>query len=762
MLFVNPIAGIVALLYKNNSGFRKWANDIIKSIIDGLKSGWTNITEWIGNVKRTISKDINSLLAPIVKGIQEFSKPIIKVIQKICKDVGLILEVGFWLIWGPIRLLGQQIEKGIRKLWKWVQPYISKAVNTVGDIIGKLVGVIQGVWNNLNKITQKALNVFGKYIVDPIKSATNKARDAIDWLKNRTIDIFNVLSKATKKVFDTLKRYIINPINDAKNKVISLAKNIWDSIVNRFDSLCQETSKIWQKIRPMIITPITDTWHKVTKVVANLFDDVIKWWDRLKDGTVKKWDQMLSYVTGIPKKMGDALKNGAHWVGDGAKAIGNYMIGKIGDGVNGVIGGIDWVLDKVHAPKSVRLPKWKVPQFATGGTHGGGLMMVNDGEGPELIRHPSGKMEIPNGKNVIMHAEPGTQVLNHQQTKNFAQLIGIPMYANGIGNFFGGIWDGLKDIGEDVATAVAHPIKFVKKAIAKHVKLSATHPVLDIAIGGVRTMADGTMDWIKKVISKFGNKLLDFDGVGKMNAPSGSGVQRWKDLVIKALKANGLSTSEAMVAKILRQIATESGGNENARQPGTDPDGDGSGPALGLMQTKRNTFNAYKFPGHGNIFNGYDSLLAGLKYAKARYGSDLSFLGQGHGYANGGWADRPSIFGEIKNEPEVAINPKRGTADHLIVEAIQARAKEAPTSFSGKMMHFAAQAQQSRYQAVGVPYQANYAQTTQMVGQSTQNNGDIHFKIALDNGEIFKAQYPLHRAMQQHEIILEQAKGAGI
>ncbi|MGK9316011.1 UNVERIFIED_CONTAM: hypothetical protein QQF86_09500, partial [Melissococcus plutonius] len=86
------------------------------------------------------------------------------------------------------------------------------------------------------------------------------------------------------------------------------------------------------------------------------------------------------------------------------------------------------------------------------------------------------------------------------------------------------------------------------------------------------------------------------------------------------------------------------------------------------------------------IFDGYDNLLAALKYAKARYGSDLSFLGQGHGYANGGWADQPSIFGEIKNEPEVAINPKRNTADHLIVEAIQARAKTAPNSLSADMV----------------------------------------------------------------------------
>ena len=111
-----------------------------------------------------------------------------------------------------------------------------------------------------------------------------------------------------------------------------------------------------------------------------------------------------------------------------------------------------------------------------------------------------------------------------------------------------------------------------------------------------------------------------------------------------------------MVQKILRQINTESGGNPKAKQPGADPDGDGSGPALGLMQTKRSTFNANALPGHKNIFNGYDNILAGLNYARKRYGDNLSFLGNGHGYANGGLITRHQ-FAEIgeNNQPEMII-----------------------------------------------------------------------------------------------------------
>lgn len=103
-------------------------------------------------------------------------------------------------------------------------------------------------------------------------------------------------------------------------------------------------------------------------------------------------------------------------------------------------------------------------------------------------------------------------------------------------------------------------------------------------------------------------------------------------------------------------MTTESHGDPHARQPGSDPDGDGSGPALGLMQTKRGTFEANKFPGHGNLWNGFDNLLAALRYAKAKYGSSLYYLGQGHGYARGGIISKPEVatIGE-GNAPESII-----------------------------------------------------------------------------------------------------------
>lgn len=122
--------------------------------------------------------------------------------------------------------------------------------------------------------------------------------------------------------------------------------------------------------------------------------------------------------------------------------------------------------------------------------------------------------------------------------------------------------------------------------------------------------------------------------------PGGEGVERWRGTVKKVLRMLNLSTSQSMVDRVLRQINTESSGNPRAKQAGADPDGDGSGPAMGLMQTKRVTFDTYKRSANSDIFNGPDSIYAGLNYAKHRYGPSLYYLGQGHGYAKGG---RPTV-----------------------------------------------------------------------------------------------------------------------
>lgn len=255
--------------------------------------------------------------------------------------------------------------------------------------------------------------------------------------------------------------------------------------------------------------------------------------------------------------------------------------------------------------------------------------------------------------------------------------------------------------------------------------------------------------------NQFGKSF--FSGIAKMFAPfmedaggsgtgdpGGTSVRRWASDVKKALKMLGLSTSASMVNRVLRQINTESGGNPKAKQPGADPDGDGSGPALGLMQTKRSTFNHYRLPGHGNLWNGFDDILAGLNYAKHRYGSGLSFLGNGHGYANGGWG-KPgeiSFFNEVPGEPEIAINPQRPSSEQHIAEAMVARAKNNPNGFAAKALDVVTKAKR----------QVQSMQYTQ--SPSTSVGGNVNIYMEIDSKTVAKTTYPTTKLLLGKDIVI--------
>lgn len=252
------------------------------------------------------------------------------------------------------------------------------------------------------------------------------------------------------------------------------------------------------------------------------------------------------------------------------------------------------------------------------------------------------------------------------------------------------------------------------------------------------------------------------DGGGSANNPAGSGVNRWIPIIKQAARTMHVSLSDTMLHTILGLIQGESGGNASVNQQITDVNSfNGSGGAKGLIQFIQSTFDAYKMPGHGNIYSGYDQLLA--LFNDSNWQTDIHPYG-GWGpsgrrrYANGGWADKASIFGEVPGQPEVAINPKRDSADRLINEAIEARAKEAPNSVSAKIAGILHSAKQGAQSFLPECQFSGHAVKNILHSGETDSNGDLVVIVELDNGEIFKAQYPLHKAMQVQELVIEQAK----
>lgn len=194
----------------------------------------------------------------------------------------------------------------------------------------------------------------------------------------------------------------------------------------------------------------------------------------------------------------------------------------------------------------------------------------------------------------------------------------------------------------------------------------------------IKRQVGGMFDWIKKTLGP----LLSPAGGGEDN-PQGTGVSRWRESVVRALKANGIEPNDFRVSKILATIQRESGGDPNV-QNNWDSNARAGHPSIGLMQTIGPTFNSYKHSGHNNIRNGYDNLLAAINYIKHTYGtSDAAFNRvAAYGYANGGLVHKNGVYELAEGDmPEYVIPTdiaKRGRAWQLLTEAVARFAGEAP------------------------------------------------------------------------------------
>lgn len=180
-----------------------------------------------------------------------------------------------------------------------------------------------------------------------------------------------------------------------------------------------------------------------------------------------------------------------------------------------------------------------------------------------------------------------------------------------------------------------------------------------LAGGGAATVGQaGGGNWAPIVVGKFsggagaltswavsGKKQTYGTSAASGAAPAngsavGGSVGGW---VAEALGVLGLDAGKYSKA-IQTIIQHESGGNAKA-QNNWDSNAKAGHPSKGIMQTIDSTFNKYKMPGHDDIWNPVDNIIAATRYAISRYGSmdnvpgikSLNSGGGYKGYAKGAW-----------------------------------------------------------------------------------------------------------------------------
>lgn len=662
LFIVNPFAGAFALVYKHNATFRKAINNLVKDVVNFFK----NMGKSIGDIFNSIFKNVSRIYNSIKDFIGDTTHNIYK---------------GWVNNWKAIfNFFGDT--------WNNIKKFGSNSINslkgTFDDVLGKIGRSFSNTWNGIKDGFRAMWDGMKQLAGDGINAVIRIPNAGIDGI-NGLIHDFGGSKNALGKIptvrfangtgaIQELTHAVLNDGNDSPetgNKETLIHPNGKMEIVQgqNIERLLLPGTEVLNARETAMFMGLqgvkhfaggTGFWGKLLSGAGNAVSNIAgSAWAGLKNG-VDKFTKMFSYITGA--------------VADPSGTLGkvlNLKSGGVSPVMDGVAGG---AYKKVTSTaKDWWSTLWSMASESSSsgtGSKGDDYAFKNkskdSGVDPwgyfyrECVSFIASRLKnLGVSASLFSHLGNGADWVNAKVPHSKTPKVGdVAVYAAGseFGNHASIVTgvQGDKISGEEYnwsgdgqyhtyngrrASGATTFLDFGRSAGAKAKEVATNNPLSRL----IKKQTGGMMSWIQKFIAPINDSSTGAD----------NDVQSWSGDVKKALSKLGLSTSGSMVSKVLKQIQTESGGNAKARG-GNDGLADGN--ATGLMQVKPGTFKAYAVDGHNNIMNGYDNILAGLNYAKHRYGDSLSFLGQGHGYANGGLITKHQIaeIGE-GNQPEMII-----------------------------------------------------------------------------------------------------------
>lgn len=562
--------------------------------------------------------------------------------------------------------------------------------------------------------------------------------------------------KATQKSADKKYRAAVEPAKKTRNEVVKNANSQYKETVKAAEKEYKEHHTISKKKYEEIVRnakkqrdgdvdAANDEYRKTTKKARDQHTKVTNEINKQKEEVVNAANaQAAGHASAAAN---EESQTNSHYA-EGSKKTASIW-NKLGKGINKV-------LKVFEASQTVPM----IPAAyatGTGALPTSQLALVGE-EGFELAHTPRGYELLGAGGPELRFLDAGTSILTHEQSKAAIAMNGgkIPGYAKGTGakieDFIDSAGDKLGDAFDLVGKSASEIWETIKKSTGIDKMLNALeHPYFtyDRGNGSIHLAANAVGDFIKKMADKFMEKI------------GGAGVS--DSLVKAAASMMHTEVSGGDVSHILNVIKHESGGRANAINL-WDSNAQKGTPSKGILQFIDSTFMKYAMPGHTNIWNPLDQLLA--MFNDTSWRSDLTLGGWGpvggRRFANGGWTFEPAIFGEVPGQPEVAINPRRDTADSLIVEAIQARAKVNPNGIAGKLnqlINNTKSAANSMMPVFAISNSGHASQSASANGK-VDMSGDMTISVQLDSNTIARTTYPKIKAIKAQEIIVRGNGGA--
>ena len=656
----------------------RFTHRIFNKLKNFMSSVWRNIKNTTVRLAKALWSGVKNTFNSLYNGTKRIFNKLKNFMSNIWRNIKNTTVRLAKSLWSGVKGTWNSLSNGTRNIFNKVKSFMS---NTWRSIKNTTINMAKGLWNSVrrtfNNMNGGLKNIIGKIkghitgMVKAVKSGLNKLIDGVNWVAGK-LDMPKL--PKIKLSTGTESTHTQSYITKGKLNRNTLATVGDKGPGNGPGGFRHET--VIPPSGKAFITPATDTTiplAKGTRILngeqthAMLSNNMVPKFSigtKLKDFAMNTFDSGKKAIKGGIDKVKDAggtvkntVKNTAAKgiakgieVTEKAKDVGSAVIKGIGD-VFDYIGHPGKLVNKIFEKvgfnfdflKGAELPymlmqgAYKKLKNGVKSLFDGWLNDAGGGDGSSFTGYHINTGYYPNG------GAPGYGFAGgHHYGIDFGTPYGTTINSTNDGN--------LKEIHNFGGGLVARLLTgqftlfFMHLSkILKHGKVKAGEPIAKTGNSGNWTtgphlhfqVEKGRHDTITNANTV--NPLKWLKGHAKSGGSAPKAGIKWAPQIKQALRMNGLPTTPAYVNAWARQIDSESSGNPRAVQGGYVDANTGGNEAKGLVQVARNTFNSMKFPGHGNVFNPLDNLLAGIHWAKYKYGKNmLSVIGHGHGYATGG------------------------------------------------------------------------------------------------------------------------------
>ncbi|MBA3926536.1 phage tail tape measure protein [Listeria rustica] len=452
-----------------------------------------------------------------------------------------------------------------------------------------------------------------------------------------------------------------------------------------------------------VIKKAEEEYYVNGSITKEQYETIVNNAKKTKEDAVQQATTMHEGVVDQAKKQAAGHATQVDWESGRVLGIWDNIKINMAKAVNWVSGGVNKVLKFFKLPE---IPMWDPPgsgggndsssssgssaKFSGGGKQSGSLAMNYTGsnsasgqimageEGVEIAYDKSSAKAYLLGADgpEITTVGANTKILNHADSKKMLSgglgagrvLPGFAKGTSSLADFATGALDKVKDVGGKIADGasamwdwVSNPVEKVKGLLNKYNPFSGGDGVEGLGNGIFKHFGKGVTNYAKEKLADAG-----FGGAGPAG-PAGANAQAWAPIIQQAAAAMRVNLGGGELGGIIAQIHRESGGNQRITQSSAVVDVNtlSGNPAKGLLQYIPQTFGSYAVKGHGNIFSGYDQLLA--FFNNSTWQRDLPYGKRGWGprgkrrFAKGG---RPNVAETVlvgEEGPELFETDSPGT-----------------------------------------------------------------------------------------------------